>query len=350
MLKSSIFPFKDLFIMGLVIALLMFGTIIIMRQFYDPKTLPKSSSSQEGEILSSNTPDKVVVDFGIIWATAKPIDFKIPLKRLDTDSTHILNAKSSCGCTVVHLPKANQDEQVINIRFDPRGKYGQIHEYVALVPKDSLKTIKKIIICGEIIPGWYARPLNIEILEIKPAEQRNFKCELRVEHDLPKIVINRAEAIPHNPDLKCSASIGADSQSVVINGIVKGKALRGSYNGHLEVEIGPEPIQYVKIPLKISFTGTVWSAPEIVTIQMRKKDFVEVRCLHFAAKPLNIKRIEAPSFLLVEKVSAAEKCILKIGPSEKGFSKPHPSIIRTEVKIYFEGVDIPLNIPVLCID
>jgi hypothetical protein len=299
-------------------------------------------------VVLKAAPDGVTVDLGRLWSASDPIETTVPLKKVGLRSSEIAGTDSTCGCLVVAVEK---DKEAVRIRFDPRGRAGESLEMVRLMPRESSMAPKVIRIRADVIPGWYAQPLSVRIDEVRPNERRSFRCDARIEHDLPKIVINRCEAQPACSWLTLKPVIGADARSIIIEGEVIGTVERGSYEGKLELVIGPEPLQRVMIPLSVKHTGSVWSDPEAVTLwRGRSDEGVLVRCISSTGEPLRVDRVETPSFLVARPTTEQGHCALRITQAEDSQRTSQPSLKQADVRVFFVGIDTPLSIHVLCLN
>jgi len=294
-------------------------------------------------IVVKTTPEGVIVDLGQVYSTEELAEITVPLTKVGITSSQIASKISSCGCLI-----ASSEGEVLRLRFNPFGKAGKVRETVRLIPQDSSMAQRLVHIDADVIPGWYVQPPAIKIDAVAPEERRVFRCEARIEHDMPAIVVQRCEAKPTHPWLTLHPVVGTDHRSIVVEGQIIGGKVRESYEGTLNLVIGPEPFQQVSIPMTITHTGLVWADPEVVTLSGTKnREGVEVVCFHARGESLRVDRIESPDSLTVTANMATGQCRLRI---ERKGGGPTPSAMeQADVMVHFAGIDTPLAIHVLCL-
>ncbi len=277
--------------------------------------------------------DVVTIDCGEFLSVYEPLEFRVPLKLLGLAADSVRKTVTTCSCTI---PDLGPEDTHLAVTYKLSSGTTSFYQVITIIPKDDSIGKKFIRLRGKIIPAWFTRPASIVVDGVKPGERRTFTASAEINYELPQIGVDSVRLSPQVENITLDYTI-VSNEKIDLTGTVRGLPEAGEYKGEIEIVFDTGQFEKLRLPVKISYLGTISAVPEMVSFGGNRQEAV-VEFRHFAGNTLKIKGIDCPEHLTVGAVGSAEgKCLLKIG-LKKGVSG-RKGVIASKIEVTFAQIE-----------
>jgi hypothetical protein len=304
-----------------------------------------------GPFTISRVPDGVVMDFGRVFTTYKPMEFTVPLRLLGIGAEEIEDIKTACLCTV---PQVRPDARELQIFYRPDPDKTAIHQRIIVNLRDPKLPARVIHLQGILVPAWFAGPPAVTLEGITPGERRDFTVTARANYELPPVGVKSVRLLPETHACSLTTEV-LDNGTLNITGTVVGSLEPCQYTGSLEIRFDTSNLKGYRVggfgeltvPVKFCHVGTIVASPEVLTLGGSKQQAV-VEFRHFRGDALEIRSIDCPEFLTMEPLPGADRqCRAQVGLN--GHSPPMSKVVASVIRVTFAGVDVAAQLRVVVI-
>lgn len=182
-------------------------------------------------------PNGTIQDWGKVKPIDHPLNARIPIKNIGTDTLYITNVQPTCGCTTAPLQKdklAPGEETIIFVTLSIRNYEGKINKTININSNDKKNSLVVLELQADIVREVFVSPGNF-VSFIDAEVGKNILQKLNIDNNSDRDVkLKIAEITP--PNLKLNLKDGqiiekGKSFTLEINynpttsGVIKGKIL-----------------------------------------------------------------------------------------------------------------------------